>query len=152
MGWGQGLALRMIRTGECGPTISKVPVVVGRGSGQRDVVLQQRNGQGIYNGNVGDIKLCSSRHHRRRRRCYRRHRRSRSNVEKKKNQCKKANVSQGKTKMDKMVRRRELSCVRRSWSLGRGRVVRDAVRIFSGKKKKVMKKQRRSTEMNGTEK
>jgi hypothetical protein len=39
----------------------------------------------------------------------------------------KVNVSHGKTKMDKTVRRRELSCVRRSRSLYRGRVVRGAV-------------------------
>jgi hypothetical protein len=37
--------------------------------------------------------------------------------------------------MDKMVRRRELSCVHRSWSLGRGRGVRDAVRISMERKK-----------------
>jgi hypothetical protein len=47
----------------------------------------------------------------------------------------KANVSQGKIKMDKMVGRRELSCVRRSKVLYRWRVVRDAVSMLMERKK-----------------
>jgi hypothetical protein len=48
----------------------------------------------------------------------------------------KANVSHGKTKMDKTVRRRELPCVRRSRSLYIGQVVRDAVLMSMGIEKK----------------
>jgi hypothetical protein len=39
----------------------------------------------------------------------------------------KSNVSHGKTNMDKMVRRRELPCIRRLMKLYRGRVARGAV-------------------------
>jgi hypothetical protein len=56
----------------------------------------------------------------------------------------KANVSHGSTKM---VRSRELPCVRRSMSLYRGRVVRNAV-LMSMERKKVMKKQRRRKKRN----
>jgi hypothetical protein len=55
----------------------------------------------------------------------------------------KANFRYGKTKMDMMVRLRELPCVRRSGSLYRGRVVRWCGAYVDGKKK-VMKKQRRT--------
>jgi hypothetical protein len=48
----------------------------------------------------------------------------------------KGNVSHGEPKMGKMVRRRDLLCVRRSWSLHRGRVVRDAVQMPKARKKK----------------
>jgi hypothetical protein len=58
----------------------------------------------------------------------------------------KENVSHGKTKMDKKERRRELPCVRRSRSLYRGRVVGGAVLMLM--EKKVMKKERRSKEMD----
>jgi hypothetical protein len=58
----------------------------------------------------------------------------------------KANVSHGETKMDKMVRRRELPCVRRLMSLYREHFVRKAVSMSIGRKKKVIKKQRRSKE------
>jgi hypothetical protein len=47
----------------------------------------------------------------------------------------KANVRHGQIKMDKMVRRRELPCIRRSRSLYKGRVVRGAV-LMSMKNKK----------------
>jgi hypothetical protein len=58
----------------------------------------------------------------------------------------KTNVSHGKTKMDKMVRRRELPCFRCSSAYYRGRVVRSAIPIVDGKKKsdkEAMKRQRR---------
>jgi hypothetical protein len=58
----------------------------------------------------------------------------------------KANVSHGRKKMD-MVRRREVSYVRRLRSLHRGQVVRDAV-LESMERKKGIKKQRRSKEMD----
>jgi hypothetical protein len=57
----------------------------------------------------------------------------------------KATVSHDKSKMDKMVRRRELPCVRRSGSLQGRRVVRGAM-LMSMERKKVTKKQRRSNE------
>jgi hypothetical protein len=53
------------------------------------------------------------------------------------------NVSHGKTKKDKNVKRRELPCVRRSSSLFKERVVLDVVQM-SMERKKAMKKQRRS--------
>jgi hypothetical protein len=49
---------------------------------------------------ISDMKLWSSCHCRHRRRRYRRHRRSRSIVKKKKEQCKKQNVSHGKKKIE----------------------------------------------------
>jgi hypothetical protein len=52
----------------------------------------------------------------------------------------KANVSHGKTKMDKMVRRSGLPCVRRSWSLYRRRVVHAELLMSLKRKKKVMTK------------
>jgi hypothetical protein len=55
----------------------------------------------------------------------------------------KVNVSHGKAKMDKMVRRKELPYVRRSRPLYRERVGRSAV-LMSMERKKRMKKQRRS--------
>jgi hypothetical protein len=55
----------------------------------------------------------------------------------------KANASHGTAKMDRLVRRRELPCVRHSYSLHRGRVAGGAVPM-SMERKKVMKKQRRS--------
>jgi hypothetical protein len=45
------------------------------------------------------------------------------------------NVSNGKTKMDKMVGKRELPCIRRSRAKYRGRVVYDGVLNVDGKKK-----------------
>jgi hypothetical protein len=45
------------------------------------------------------------------------------------------NVSHDSTKMGKMVKRRDLPCVRRLMSLYRGRVVRDAV-VMSMERKK----------------
>jgi hypothetical protein len=50
-------------------------------------------------------------------------------------------------KMDKMMRRKELPCVRRLKSLHSGRVVRGAV-VLSMEIKKVMKK-RKERELNG---
>ncbi|SAM03178.1 hypothetical protein [Absidia glauca] len=47
----------------------------------------------------------------------------------------KANVDQGKIKMDKMARRRQLPCVRRSCSLYRGQVARGVVLMSMGRKK-----------------
>jgi hypothetical protein len=47
----------------------------------------------------------------------------------------KANVSHGKSKMDKLARRRELPCIRRLVSSYRGRVVRSAVLMLKEKKK-----------------
>jgi hypothetical protein len=62
------------------------------------------------------------------------------------------NVSHGKTKMDKMERRRDLPCVRRSRTLYGGRVVHGRVLNVDGRNKKVRKKQRRSKERGLTEK
>jgi hypothetical protein len=45
------------------------------------------------------------------------------------------NVSHGKTKMDKRVRRRDLPCVCRSKSLYRERVVRNMVLMSTERKK-----------------
>ncbi|SAM01984.1 hypothetical protein [Absidia glauca] len=75
---------------------------------------------------MGDIKLLSSRSFRHRRRRYRRHRRSQSKVEKKSRRCKKQLVSQGK-KMNKMVGRVALLCIRRLRWFHRGRVVRSVM-------------------------
>jgi hypothetical protein len=47
----------------------------------------------------------------------------------------KANVSHGKAKMDKMVRRRGLPCVHRLMSLYRGKVVRGGVLMSMERKK-----------------
>jgi hypothetical protein len=47
----------------------------------------------------------------------------------------KGNVSHGKAKMDKMVRRGELPCVRRSKQWNRGRVVRGEVPMSMERKK-----------------
>jgi hypothetical protein len=55
-----------------------------------------------------------------------------------------AYVSQGKTKMEKMVKR-ELHCVRRLRLLHRGWVVRGAV-LMSMEMKKVMDRRRRNKE------
>jgi hypothetical protein len=55
----------------------------------------------------------------------------------------KINVSQGKTKMDKTVRRR-VPCTCPLISLYRKRSVDDAMPLLFEKKKKVMKKQRKS--------
>jgi hypothetical protein len=48
----------------------------------------------------------------------------------------KANVSHGKPKMDKMVRRRELACVRRLKPLYRERSVRGTDLLLMERKKK----------------
>jgi hypothetical protein len=64
----------------------------------------------------------------------------------------KANVSHGKPKMDKMVRRRELPYIHCPRSLCRERVVRGAVPMSVERKKKVTKKQRRSKKKGLTEK
>jgi hypothetical protein len=48
-----------------------------------------------------------------------------------------------KTKMDKMVRRKDLPCDCRSGSLYRGQTVRGTMVMSTERKKKVMKKQRR---------
>jgi hypothetical protein len=61
---------------------------------------------------MGDIKLLSSHRFRHRRRRYRRQRRSQSKVEKKSRRRKRQPVSQGK-KMNMMVRRVALLCIRR---------------------------------------
>jgi hypothetical protein len=58
----------------------------------------------------------------------------------------KANVSHGKAKMDKMVRRSKLLCDGRSRSFYKSQVVRGAMPM-SMERKKVVKKQRRSKEM-----
>jgi hypothetical protein len=50
-----------------------------------------------------------------------------------------ASVSHGKGKMDKMVERRALPCVRSLRSLYRGRVVHGAMLMSTERKKKVMK-------------
>jgi hypothetical protein len=63
----------------------------------------------------------------------------------------KTNVSHGSTKMDKMVRRRGLHCVRRWGPLYKGRVIRGTV-LMSMKIKKVMKKQRRGNKKIGGKK
>jgi hypothetical protein len=47
----------------------------------------------------------------------------------------KSNVSHGKTKMNKLMRRRELPCVRRFMPAYIGRVIRGAV-VMSTKRKK----------------
>jgi hypothetical protein len=55
----------------------------------------------------------------------------------------KASVSRGKAKMDKLERRRELPCVRRSRLLYNGRVVRTVVPMsFEGKSDEEWKKKR----------
>jgi hypothetical protein len=59
----------------------------------------------------------------------------------------KVNIDHGQTKMDKMVRRRELPCVRRSRLSNRVRVVRGTMSMSMERKKKVMKKQRRGKEI-----
>jgi hypothetical protein len=60
----------------------------------------------------------------------------------------KANVGHGKSKMDEMVRRRQLPCIRCSRPLYRGRVVCGAVPM-SVESKKVMMKERRSKKKIG---
>jgi hypothetical protein len=71
--------------------------------------------------------------------------------EKKGAMMQKANVSHGKSNMDKTVRRRELPWVHHSRSLYRKRIVRGAG-LKSIQRKKVMKKQRRTKKRNWREK
>jgi hypothetical protein len=64
-------------------------------------------------------------------------------TKKKKATKKKTNVSDGKTKMDQMLKRKELPYVRRLWPMYRVRVVRCVVGNVDGNKK-MMKMQRRN--------
>ncbi|SAM01995.1 hypothetical protein [Absidia glauca] len=90
---------------------------MGTGNGLNVSAPKQCNGQGIYKGKsaafTGNLKPETSRQYRRRHRRYRRYRRSRSIFEKKKDQCKKANVSHGEQRMNNKLRRGELPFVRR---------------------------------------
>jgi hypothetical protein len=63
-------------------------------------------------------------------------------LRKKRAMMQKANVSHGKTMMDKMVRRRDLPCVGRFRPLYRVRFVRGTMTMPMERKKKVVKKER----------
>jgi hypothetical protein len=58
----------------------------------------------------------------------------------------KSNVSHGETKMDKMMRRRELPCIRRSRSFYGGRVVRCAMLLSMERKKSDQEAKKRQSE------